>query len=108
MDIERAKELLDFLADGIDPFTGALLDDDSICNQADVVRAFHTIQVELAKKRSDKKLPENNGKPWTEDADQILIEMFDAGSTEKELSEYFKRTRGAIHSRLKRLGKIED
>ncbi|MDO4816255.1 MAG: hypothetical protein Q4A83_06600 [Bacillota bacterium] len=106
MDIERAKEILGFLADGIDPFTGALLDEDSICNQAEVVRAFHAIQTEL-EKASKKKLPENNGNPWTEEADQELLEMYDTGSTEKELSEYFKRTKGAIHSRLKHLGKIE-
>lgn len=108
MDIERAKEILDFLSDGIDPFTGAFLDEDSICNQADVVRAFHAIQVELEKKSGHKKLPESNGKPWSDEAGQILIEMYDAGCTEKQLSEHFKRTKGAIHSRLKRLGKIED
>lgn len=108
MDIERAKEILGFLADGIDPFTGELLDEDSICNQADVVRAFHTIQTELNKKSGNKKLPENNGKPWTEDTDQELIEMYAAGIKESELSKHFKRTKGAIHSRLKHLGKIED
>ena len=107
MDIERAKEILGYLADGIDPFTGALLDKDSICNQADVVRAFHTIQTELDKRKRNN-LPENNGKPWTDELDIELAEMFDAGMSEKELSERFKRTRGSINSRLKRLGKIDD
>lgn len=107
MDIERAKEIMGYLADGIDPFTGALLDKDSICNQADVVRAFHTIQTELDK-RERNSLPENSGKPWTDELDKELAEMFDAGMSEKELSEHFKRTRGSINSRLKRLGKIDD
>lgn len=107
MDIERAKEILGYLADGIDPFTGTLLDEDSICNQADVVRAFHTIQIELDKRKKNN-LPENSGKPWTDELDKELAEMFDEGMSEKELSEHFKRTRGSINSRLKRLGKIDD
>lgn len=107
MDIERAKEILGYLADGIDPFTGVLLDEDSICNQADVVRAFHAIQSELDRK-SSKNLPENNGKPWTDELDKELAEMFDAGINEKALREHFNRTRGSINSRLKKLGKIDD
>lgn len=42
MDTMRAKELLSRLADGIDPLTGELLPGDSVCNQAEIVRALHT------------------------------------------------------------------
>ena len=32
MDVQRAKELLMVLADGIDPLTGEVLPDDHVCN----------------------------------------------------------------------------
>lgn len=43
MDIARAKELLSALADGIDPFTGELLPQNHVCNQPDMIRAFHEV-----------------------------------------------------------------
>ena len=51
--------------------------------------------------------PENAGKPWTEELDQKLCDMFECGASVKEMSEHFKRSKGSITSRLVRLGKIE-
>ena len=34
MDIQRAKELLTVLADGVDPLTGEVLPDDHVCTKA--------------------------------------------------------------------------
>ena len=42
MNIDRAKEILELLADGVNPLTGELLPDSDSCNQVEVVRAFHT------------------------------------------------------------------
>lgn len=57
MDIERAKELLSTLADGIDPMTGEVLGKYDSCNQVEIVRALHTVLHELDKlpKKKDKK-----------------------------------------------------
>lgn len=107
MDISRAKELFRSLADGVDPFTGELLPDDSVCSRADVVRAFHCILETLDKQPQEKKLPENAGKPWTEEDEKILGNMFDHGCSSKDMQAYFHRTRGAIAARLVHLGKIE-
>lgn len=107
MDLARARELINGLADGINPLTGELLPDDCVCNQADIVRAFHTILAE-PKKKDSKPQPENAGKPWTENDEQTLCQMFDAGNTKKELCTYFKRSQGAIAARLVRMGKIQD
>jgi len=41
MDIQRAKELLTVLADGIDPLTGEVLPDDHVCNKGEIVRALN-------------------------------------------------------------------
>jgi hypothetical protein len=109
MDIKRAKELLGYLADGINPVTGEVLPEEDCCNQADVVRALNAVLRELDKRKSkNKELPENVGKPWTKEDEKILCQMFDAGYTRKELCEYFKRSSGGIAARLVRLGEIEE
>ena len=107
MDIKRAKELLELLADGIDPITGEVLEADHVCNQAEIVRALHVAVGTLDKKAANqRKLPENAGKPWEKEDDEVLCRMFDAGSTKKDMCAYFKRTSGSIAARLVRLGKI--
>ena len=57
-------------------------------------------------KKKKKPLPENNGKPWTEELDQELCRLFDEGMKKKDLCAHFGRTPGAIESRLQRLGKM--
>ena len=111
MDIERAKELLSALADGVDPLTGEVLDRDNVCNRPEIIRALHMALYELdkrEKKTVKKHLPDNAGKPWTEEGEDRLCEMFDSGASRRELCEYFKRTEGAIDARLVRLGKISE
>ena len=110
MDIERAKELLSALADGVDPITGEVLDRDNVCNRPEIIRALHMALYELDKaaKKAPKKRHENAGKPWTEEDEDRLCEMFDSGASRRELCEYFKRTEGAIDARLVRLGKISE
>lgn len=39
MDILRAKEIIEGLADGVNPLTGEVLSPEDSCNQAEVVRA---------------------------------------------------------------------
>ena len=43
MDINRAKEIVAALAEGIDPTTGEILPEDCVCNKGEVVRAFYAI-----------------------------------------------------------------
>ena len=78
MDVQRAKELLAVLADGVDPLTGEVLPDDHVCNKGEIVRALHCAVEELSRRRK-KPLPENNGKPWTEELDDELCRLFDGG-----------------------------
>ena len=79
MDIQRAKELLTVLAEGVDPLTGEVLPDDHVCNKGEIVRALNCAVEELSRRRK-KPLPENNGKPWTEELDDELCRLFDGGS----------------------------
>ena len=105
MDVQRAKELLMVLADGIDPLTGDVLPDDHVCNKGEIVRALHCAVEELSR-RQKKTLPENNGKPWTNELDDELGRLFDDGMKRKDLCARLGRTSGAIEPRLERLGKL--
>ena len=111
MDITYAKELLEMLADGVDPNTGEVLSGNDSCNQPDVIRALHlavTIleKAEKAEKR-ERNLPENAGKPWSTEADEELKTRYLSGEKISSLSKYFQRTRGSIESRLAKLGLID-
>ncbi len=107
MDITKAKEIILALADGVDPITGEVLPADHVCNNAEVVRAFYTL---LQQKNTEKreKIYENSGKRWTQEDDKMLKQLFGQGVTKSELQKRFMRSRGSIHSRLIRLGLIEE
>ena len=55
MDINRAKEILSILAEGIDPTTGEILPDDSVCNKAEIVRALYTVLAVCSPTEQEKK-----------------------------------------------------
>ena len=107
MDITRAKEIISALAEGIDPMTGEVLPPEHVCNNAEVVRAFYTIlkQESTAKKR---KTYENAGKKWTKEDDELLKQLFAQGVKASELQIRFNRSRGSIHSRLSKLGLLDE
>lgn len=106
MDLARARQVLSMLADGISPLTGEILPDDNLCNQAEILRALHTVLAAIPVPK-EKNLPPNAGKPWTSEDDEKLSRMYDSGSTKKELCSYFQRTDGAIAARLVRIGKVQ-
>lgn len=106
MDIARAKELLSALADGIDPFTGEVLPQNHICNQPEIIRAFHKVLNAIPLKK--RKLPRNAGKSQTEIEEEKLLDEFDAGMTLFEIAKEHGRTRGAIESRLADLGRLKN
>ena len=101
--------IIEALASGIDPTTGELLPEDHVCNNVEVVRALYSLMqaVDVSKSKNNKDKPENAGKPWTERDDKMLCEMFEKNVAIKDMSEYFKRTKGSIASRLVKLGKIK-
>lgn len=45
--------------------------------------------------------------PWDDEADRLLCRMYDEGKSISLLSDIFERTKDAIRSRLKKLGKIK-
>lgn len=103
IDIVRAKKIIEALAEGVDPVTGELLPEDSVCNQGEVVRAFYAVLKFLSTK-TGKERPENTGKPWTTEEDEQLISEYRRGLKTSEIGRLHKRSNGAITSRLLKLG----
>lgn len=108
MELNRAKEIVATLAEGIDPTTGELLPEDSVYNKGDVVRALYTILNNMNTKTRKNTLPENAGKPWSKDEEVCLRDLHNNGLSKKEIAKELGRTTGSISSRLIRLGLIND
>ena len=110
MDVSKARHILCSLAEGVDPQTGEVFPADSPYQHPDTVRAlFAAIQAlgkQEQRQRREQYLPANAGKPWDKSEDDQLCADFDQGMTVKQLSQRHGRTRGAIQSRLVKLGKL--
>lgn len=98
MEIERAREIIKQLADGVDPTTGEVLPRESVYNKPEVIRALFTIWLETSDPLR------NAGKPWNDIEDEKLADEFASKMSISEIAAEHGRTRGAIESRLEKLG----
>jgi len=114
MEAARAIAILRRLADGVDVDTGEALSPSSQYNRPEAIRAlFAGIEAlegkgsaETTPKASADKPPSAGGK-WTEEEQEHLVESFQSGSDIASLAETHGRTKGAIRSRLRKLGLID-
>jgi len=112
MDKQTALHIVQTLAQGIDPHTGAVFPADSPYQHPDTVRALFQAAQALVEpaarpRAAPPDAPANAGKPWTQTEDQALAERFDTGRTIPELAAEHGRTRAAIQVRLVKLGKLD-
>ena len=111
MEIERAVEIIESLADGKDPYTGETLSASSVYQQADTVRALYLALDGLSKLKRTKARkenePPNSGQPWTTEEEQEVLRQFDAKMDVEEIAVKHQRTKGAIWSRLEKLGRVQ-
>ena len=91
------------------------MNDDSSFNDPQTIRALYTAKEALKKSLKSKKVtieadtPNNAGQPWKPEEDEELESRFDSGmGGVSKLEKLHGRTKGAISSRLVRLGKIEE
>jgi hypothetical protein len=112
MDLASARRIVEALADGVDPRTGEVLNPGSPLESADVVRALHValaaIDNQVRNRERVSALASNAGKPWDDEDDRELAELFDSGRPVADIATVFQRTHGSIASRLVRLGKARD
>lgn len=102
-DKQRTIEILEALANGINPVSGEVFPPDSPYQNAEVVRALFNALNEL--KASEAK--GNKGSKWTEQEDQQLKDNFNNGLKTSELAKLHGRSSEAIRSRLIKLGLVE-
>jgi hypothetical protein len=102
------KQIIRHLAEGIDPTTGEVLEGSGPLNSPVVIRALYSLLAETEGKtrrtRSERSMPENFGKPWSEADRTYLQQSYLGGVPEAELAQTLKRTKGGISSELIRLG----
>ena len=110
--INSVEEILVNLINGLDPRTGAPINEDSPLREESVVAALNSTLSAVRIYRSDQvrklSLPANTGKPWKKEEDDKLISDFEHNLSIEILAKSFERTAGAIRARLILLGKIEE
>ncbi len=114
MELDHAKEIIQALADGVDPYTGDHFPPDSPYQRADTVRAlFMALDAMGNPSRSGEPRPVDPNIPkagaaWSPAEEQRLSDAFTAHKTIPEIAAAHGRTPGAITTRLVKLGLIED
>ena len=108
MDIIRAKEIISALAEGVDPTTGEILPENSVCNKGEIVRAFYAVLIHLDEKKPKKNSPTNAGKPWTKEDEDLLVSLYRSGTPKREICKTMQRTESGVAARLVQLGIIDN
>lgn len=110
MDYKKVMFIISSLSEGIDPYNGELLPDESPYNNPDTIRALfismRSLENHIDREICVKKLPAKAGSPWSKEEDSQLAKSFDDGLSINDLADKHQRTNGAIRSRLTKLGKI--
>jgi hypothetical protein len=110
MELTRAIQIVQHLADGVNPFTGEMMETDSIFQNPETVRALFTALEQLKKAEARnarfENLPGQSGKAWSAEEEAALVEEFDAGMDVASIALKHGRTNWAIQARLMKLGKI--
>jgi hypothetical protein len=110
MQEKRAREILQSLIQGFDPFTGEELPAGTVFQHVDVLRALlagvGALEQEAARALRRAQLPRNIGRTWSAQENAELIEEFNAGQTAEDIAAKHGRTVRAIEARLEKLGLI--
>lgn len=120
MELIKAIQTLEALADGIDPLTGEFLQKEAPYNDPIVIRSLFTVLESIKAIKPRRKTPaerqqdnmkngrpKNAGLPWTDELRADVAAKFQKGKSVDNLAEYFERTKGAITSELIRQGLME-
>jgi len=110
MQERRAREILQSLIQGLDPFTGEELPAGTVFQHADVLRALlagvAALEQDAARASRRAQLPRNIGRTWSAEEHAELIDAFHAGQSAAEIAAKHGRTVRAIEARLEKLGLI--
>jgi len=109
---DRYIFIIESLANGVNPITGEVFDNDSVYNNPEVIRALFFVLEKVKKSKTKKTIeekqnmnisngkPKNHGLPWTKELKEELKELFKQNKSISELANIFERTKGSIISEL--------
>ena len=114
MERQEVIAVLESLANGIDPGTGARIPHEAF-HTADTVRALFAASSLLkaadapapVKRRRGTTRLTSAGEPWSAEEDARLCHEFDSGMTISQIALQHGRSSGAITSRLVKVGRID-
>lgn len=111
---ETAIDILEALLDGVDPVTGEVLPEGHVCLEATVMRALHVAVVALqTPEEAEAALPSypltksgklNAGRPWTEEDNQRLIQLYLDGRSIENICQLLQRRKPGVNNQLQYLG----
>ena len=103
MDIVMAKEIVQAIADGVDPATGELLPSESVFHSPNVIRALYTLIANVPNDGPKDPL-RNMGKPWTKIEEDKLCDELLSKQKISIIAKEHGRSASAIRSHMKHLG----
>jgi hypothetical protein len=107
VETQEAIKFMRALADGLNPETGQALPDDSVCRNAQAVKALNRAVAALtAQQEREQNRPMNAGRYWSPKEDAQVCEEVRKGMDFKEIAKTHNRTVPSIVARLVKLGKI--
>ena len=110
MELSKALEIIQALADGHNPYTGEVFEKDNVFQNPDTVRALYVgieaLNRMISYERRKRLLPENVGKAWTPDEEEEVVKEFDSGLSVKDIAVKHGRTKGGIEVKLAKYDKL--
>ena len=107
MELSRATEIINSLADGLDPATGKAFGQESPYQNPEIIRALHVVIDALPRRLRRTDGPKNTGKAWTPEDEAELTNQFESGISLEDLAAKYERTKAGIITRLVKLGKAD-
>ena len=122
MELYQAVQMIESVANGINPENGEAFPADSPYNSPSIIRALFTCTQHIKhapaknKKTAEEKqaenkskgLPKNTGLPWTKEVKAELASLYKAGRNPANLAQKFERSKYAILLELKKQGLISE
>ena len=111
MEIHEALEIVRKLADGLHPETAEPLHHESLFQLPQTVRALNravlALEFQEHKLRPRRAMPQNSGKPWSDEEDARLLQELRTGIALHEIASKHSRRVGSVVARLMRLRRPE-
>ena len=102
--IEDKLQAIEALLDGVDPFTGEILDEDHLVNNDLIQSIIIKAQTSLLRQRDrEERWGASSPEKWTKAEEIKLEEEYKNGLSIKEIAEKHNRTEGAIRNRLAKI-----